>query len=215
MIDDARLAAFTAERREYAARLGTPVLVGEAPGAGPAGGDYLLVLYASPAGALHVDWRWQPRSGATLPQDVRLLFDRVGLPEATAAEGQMRKQRAAAASRAVIHFWAGSAIVVKAIVRRHGWQALSGLNALRWHLNTVRQLSGVTSLHPGADRPIGVPPVQMGEQLALLRALCQEMEALMPRVVAIGGEVPWDAVPQVYRFFGLACGFMDQGKMKG
>ncbi len=69
---------------------------------------------------------------------------------------------------------------------------------------------GATHTHHGANRPTDTPPVQAAEQLALLRAMCREMETLMPQVEAIGGSVPWAAVPPIYRFFDLASMSMNE-----
>ncbi len=211
VVADEHIDVVKAQRREIVARLGAPVLVltVDAPPAAPPSGAYLLALYPGQAGALHVDWRWQPRSGATLPrQQARVLFDRVGLPTAAETGTRTRAERAATASAQVSGFWGQSAITVKAVVRGRSWAALERIAFMRSYLDEVNALVEDSPLMPGAPRSTTTPPIRADEQLALLRALCREMEALMRRVEELGGSVPWDAVPQIYRFFDLAEGFI-------
>src|SRR5687768_14238666 len=82
VVADRYIEEICTERREYVAKLGTPLLVVEAPQNAPAGGAFLTVLYEGSVGSHHVDWTWQRQSDALVPVDARLLFDRVGLPEA-------------------------------------------------------------------------------------------------------------------------------------
>jgi hypothetical protein len=103
----------------------------------------------------------------------------------------------------VIGFWAGSAIAVKAAVRGQPWRAIMLLSFVYAQLDKVRRLVGTENAAPGAE-PATAPPVQPAAQLALLRAMGREMEALMPQVEELGGCVPWETVPQMYRFLDLA-----------
>ncbi len=208
VVADEYIDVVKAERRLIVARVGAPVLVltTDDPPAAPPGGAYLLALYAGRVGALHVDWRWQPRSGATLPrQQVRLLFDRAGLPLEAEAGERTREERATAAARHVEDFWGQSVIAVKAAVRGQAWAALGRIHFMRWQLDELRAVLEGRRTIPGAPKSTTTPPVQPAEQVAFLRALCGEMETLMPQVEELGGSVPWDAVPHIYHFFDLAC----------
>ena len=40
-----------------------------------------MALYDGEAGPYEVDWYWQARSGAEVPSDAHILFDRAGLPQ--------------------------------------------------------------------------------------------------------------------------------------
>src|SRR3954462_10102174 len=79
IVRDDAMAAVAAERQAIIARIGTPVLIQEAPHNAPPGGAFLLVWYEGAAGVQEADWVWQPQSGARVPPNVRLLFDRVGI----------------------------------------------------------------------------------------------------------------------------------------
>jgi len=78
-------------RREQASILGTPLLIVEAPQNAPKGGAYLGTFYDGEAGPYEINWYWQPRTGAVIPQAVtipsgetrpvtRVLFNKAGLP---------------------------------------------------------------------------------------------------------------------------------------
>ncbi|HUZ01769.1 MAG TPA: hypothetical protein VMU89_15575 [Thermomicrobiaceae bacterium] len=54
VVEDDHMAAIAADRRAFAARIGRPVLVQEAPRNAPPGGAYLLVLYHGEAGSQQV-----------------------------------------------------------------------------------------------------------------------------------------------------------------
>ena len=61
-------------------QLGLPLLILDAPQNAPPYGVYHMALYDGQYGPHQVDWYWQPRAFARIPQQTRLLFDRVGLP---------------------------------------------------------------------------------------------------------------------------------------
>lgn len=193
--------------REYAQKLGNPLLLLEAPQNAPPNGAYLHALYSGEAGLYQVDWYWQPQSRARIPQEVRLLFDRAGMlssdlpPTETAFGPRTHQERAKAATERANFFWAMLPLAAKKIARREPWEALSMTQMVRRALAEVEHFTGEET--DRAAHAASLPPVQPQEQLEQLRQLARAMEAITPRLAAIGGSAPSAAVPEVYGFFDL------------
>jgi hypothetical protein len=76
---------------------------------------------------------------------------------------------------------------------------------LRGLLRDTRRLLGASPEGEEEEAPgddTNVPGVHA--RIARLRELAGEMEALMPRVAALGAEVPQAVVPRAHRFLDLA-----------
>lgn len=215
VVGDENCDAISAERHAYVARPGHPLLMLDAPGNAPAGGAYLMALYAGQAGVHQVDWYWQRQSDASIPQHAVVLFDRVGIPHDTRLEQldppgkvgeQAQQERAERASQLVAYFWVMSNIAVKSVLRHQAWASVGMIEMLRGILEDVRWLVGVSTIPDGQEawRTGVLPPVQQSEQIAMLCELAHEMEQLKPHVEALGGSVQTDAIPYVYDFFDLA-----------
>jgi predicted nucleotidyltransferase len=195
-----------AQRREYVRKLGEPLLILESPQNAPRDGAYLLALYGGQTGVYQVDWYWEPQSHARIPNNARLLFDRVGLPRsglpalAAAPDPQSPEERAQAAADRATFFWAMILIAAKKVARRQPWGALGMADMVQGTLDEVKRLVGAP-VEP--EQAKALPPVQPGEQLAHLRRMAREMEAVTPQIVALGGSVPTEAVSLVHRFFDL------------
>jgi RNA polymerase sigma factor (sigma-70 family) len=226
--DDRALDALATGRRAFAARLGEPLLWVEAPQNAPpeGGGYYLMTLHDGEAGPYEVDWYWHARSRLpAIPSDTHLLFDRAGLPRSDAptawgytdhrpeALQRVEAARTDAARQAeegrntVSAFWAMLMIAAKHVVRDDrgagGDVPFSGM--LRGLLRDTRRLLGVSPEGEEEEAPgddTNVPGVHA--RIARLRELAGEMEALMPRVAALGAEVPQAMVPRAHRFLDLA-----------
>ena len=215
VVVDEHCDAISAERHVYVARPGHPLLMLEAPGNAPAGGAYLMALYAGQAGVHQVDWYWQRQSYASVPQHAVVLFDRVGIPHDTRleqldppgkAKEQTRQERAERATQLVTYFWVMSNIAAKSVLRHQAWTTVAMIEMLRSVLDDVKRLMGVSANPDGQEawRTSILPPVEPGEQIAMLRELSHEMEQLTPQVEALGGNVQTEAIPYVYDFFDLA-----------
>lgn len=207
--------AIYAERHVYVARPRHPLLMLDAPGNAPAGGAYLMALYAGRAGVHQVDWYWQRQADASIPQHAMVLFDQVGIPRDTrleqldppgTAKGQTQQEQAERAMQLVTYFWVMSNIAVKSVLRHQAWTAVSVIEILRSVLEDVRRLVGVSTIPEGQEawRTSVLPPVRPGEQIAMLRELSHEMEQLTPHVEDLGGNVETEAIPYIYDFFDLA-----------
>lgn len=202
VVRDEAMAAVAAERQEYIARIGVPILIQEAPHNAPPGGAFLLVFYDSAAGLQEIDWNWQPQSSARLPPNVRLLFDHVGIPPAEPAPPLTDRERAALLTERSVFFWAMAPIAARKIVRGQPRAALRLIEMMARALEEVRWACGLRATPPFAeDRSPTPPPVQPGEQLATLRAVTHSMETLTTTITEQGGAVPIAAIPHVYDFY--------------
>lgn len=197
-----------AGRRDFVTHLAPPLLILEAPQNAPEHGAYLLTLYPGQAGPHQIDWYWQPLSEASLPENAHLLFDHAGIPSSglqplqTAPDPQTPTERAAAASERTNFFWAMIPIAAKKAARRQTWEALGMIGMIRGTLKEVKRLIGAEGDETSSlNLP---PPVQPAEQMQFLRQMAREMEALTPPLLALGGTVPAEAVPQVQALFDLA-----------
>ncbi len=204
VVADEHIAAVLAERRECVKRLGVPTLIQDAPRNAPADGAFLLVFYASDAGPQCIDWTWQPQSHARIPLDAHVLFDHVGIARQSPPPLASVDQRIIAVTDQTIFFWMMCNVAAKIIVRRQRRYALQMIDAVAQALHRVCWLIGLSDSEPGyKDTRTDAPPVEPIAQLAALRALAQEMEALTPQIIAFGATAPREAIPQVYRFFAL------------
>lgn len=199
---DEHLPAQVARRREYVAEVGPLLLVEESPEGGPPDGACLLVLYAGRAGPHRVHWRWLARSRARVPQGARLLVDRGGVSPAPPAAPRTRSERAQVATARTALFWATVHNAAQCLVRREPWRALVMIGRAREALDELRNQVGARA--PQATAGDDLPALSPGRQMAILRAMAGEMEALTPQVARLGASVPVQLILQIERFLDLA-----------
>jgi predicted nucleotidyltransferase len=195
-------------RRQFVEVLGRPVLISEAPQNAPPGGAYLWTLYAGKHGPQHVDWSWLPETGATIPADAKLLFDKVGLALADVSRRvpPTGVDLAAALSQECAFFWGMCGVVAKYIARRRAYDVLNLLDLLAATSDKIEWLLGEGELKSYKENLWDDVPLftQPQDQLGLLRKLASEMElAVGPRVETVGGQVPHSAIIQVKNLFRL------------
>ena len=212
VVTDEHMAAMRAEKREFVAQVGVPLLLQEAPQNAPRGGAFLLSCYDGQEGPQEIDWTWQPQSLAFIPEGTRLILDRVGLPrtepphaeradvlpteDTRTTERRYRDQTYNLTS----FFWAMLSIQAKFVARSPWDGGLGFLEMLRNATQDARGLVGLPTCYVHGDAP---PLGRPDEKLGMLRELASGMEALMPQLVGRGGEVCSGAVPRVHRFLGL------------
>jgi hypothetical protein len=211
VVDDAAMEALVAGHAGYAARVGKPVLLLEAPQNAPVGGGYLQVLYDGPLGPHGVDWYWQPRSSAAIPNDARLLFYRAGLPRQAGPTAFTAQPDVQADVDRPMHFisyfWSMLLITAKHAVREPNAERLELLRYVLRSLDQSRTYAG-GSLPPLAFDdlpPHGSPPAK----LALLRQLAEDMQRLMAELAARGEPVPGEIVASADRYFDLIQNRLD------
>jgi predicted nucleotidyltransferase len=220
VVADEHLETINKQRRPYVAQVAEPLLVVEASRNAPAGGAYLMAVYAGEeAGPYIVDWYWQPASAAAVATDprfleARLLFERAGYLEpgpSASPPAAVRKQdhepplteaqrRAEEARNLTSVFWAMLLVSAKYAVRQGSDEEMVLHDMLRGLLHETREFAGSTRVEVDCPPP-PTPPV---DKLHLLRCMAAEMETLMPQIVAQGGEVPWAIVGPAHRYLDLA-----------
>jgi hypothetical protein len=177
------------------------------------------------SGVHQVDWYWQRQSDASLPRHAVLLFDRAGIPRDSRQEQLdppgtpvplTQQERAQQATQRSTFFWAMSNIAVKSVLRHQAWMAVSHLEGLRGLVDGMKRLIGLSTVQEGQEewRTALLPPVHRIEQMAMLRAIAQEMVQLTSAIELIGGQVPSQAIPYVFDFFDLADTLIQQGEKR-
>ncbi|MEA2573568.1 MAG: hypothetical protein QOH93_866 [Chloroflexia bacterium] len=209
VVRDGDMEAAQEGRRQFAEVLGPPVLMSEAPQNAPPGGAYLWTLYAGKYGPQHVDWNWLPETGAKVPADVAVLFDKAELPHAAEPPRvpPTGEELASALTQKCAFVWGMYGVVAKYIARRRRYDVLNLLNLvaqtsdkIKWLLDEGELKSYKQSMWD--EHPLLIEPE---DQLSLLRRMAAEMELETgPLVEAAGGQVPHEAIPQIEALFRLA-----------
>ncbi len=203
IVDDEHAETVKAARREFVTKIAEPLLIEEAPQNAPPDGAYLCVLYPGQRGPHAIDWYWQPRAVAQFPSGCRVLLDRVGIPAIPPEKPMLPSEHAAAVSERIDFFWVMVNVAAKSIARRQSWAAIGHITAIRFALEEVRWHVGISATRPDyklVKRYTDLPPVVPSDQLALVRRMAHEMEALYPHSAALGGESPNAVVVPTFAF---------------
>jgi Nucleotidyltransferase domain len=203
VVQDEAIGAIRSDPCAWTARLAPPLLALPAPQNAPAGGAYLLALYEGTTGPHQVDWYWEPVSLAMLPEGVRLLFDRVGLPRSDlrpfepAPAPQSAAEREAAAAGRLTFFWAMLPIAAKKIARHQPWEAVGMLAMLR---NALREAGELMAIDPTDEGLLDLPPPgDPSAQWEMLLRLGREGSVRLSTLAAQGIQVPALVVPPTLR----------------
>lgn len=201
VVADAHIEAVVAERAQFAAHVGEPLLTVEAPQNAPEGGAYLLVMYPGTVGPLILDCSWQPQSKAQRPSDTRLIFDRAGLSLAQSYIHVPGDNALEQAKKQTAFFWMMAAVVAKNIVRGQSWEVVGLLRFVWSTVEQIKWLVGNREAPPTyRDAPPFDVPVGAAAQLAALRALMAEMEELMKRVTGLADRIEADTLVHLALF---------------
>lgn len=151
--------------------------------------------------ALVVDWVFLPQSKAQRRALSRVLFDKVGIPvEPRVAESL--EERQAFASRDVGFFWLMMTVTLKYMLRRDTVAFYGFISTLYWTIQDVKKrIVGESWRYQRIDYPL---VSTMQEQVTLVRQFCNEMLALMPEVVRLGGSVPDDPMSVIEVWLSMA-----------
>lgn len=209
IVADADAQTMNAQRREYATRIGVPLLVQEAPHNAPVGGAFLLVMYEGSVGPIEVDWTWQPQAQARIPPDAKVLFNRVGLAFEENALRPTGPALADALTEQSVFFWMMVQVAAKKIARQQAWTAVTVLNYVQYTLDAMKWLLELKNTAPfHENRRKGLLPAHPSDQMIHIRSLCREMETLTPQIIASGGQIPSGIIQPAYRFFDLIDAFI-------
>ena len=208
---------FVVNREAHAALPAPPVLLMDNLANAPVGGAYLLAWYPGEAGPQHIDWSWQPESGAGLPDDEMVLFNITGLPlipgdewrrqvhrppgpplEASASVGERLTQK-------IDFFWAMSLIVAKYIARRDGETVAGMTRLIARTLSEAARLGNAGAVAAWYDETVeaSLASASSAKQFEVLDGLVRDAGELGDRLVEQGAILPSEAIAQAYRFFEL------------
>lgn len=206
VVSDDACAAVVGQRPTYPDLVGTPLIIVDAPQNAPLNGAYLLTIYAGGTGPQQVDWYWQPQSSACVPPGVTPFLERDPLPrcskETIFPGTQPLPHEAIAQIMHTVHFfWAMCLIAAKHVARAPHQPQQHLLAFVQQQLVPVQVFvdGSVATSALEADIASADPQVKM----ELLRTFARTMAALMPEVVARGGDVPTAIVAQAFRYFDL------------
>jgi predicted nucleotidyltransferase len=219
VVDDAHVYALVAQRHAYVTQLGQPLLTLDVLGNAPVGGGYLMLQYPGSVGPIQVDWYWQPQAQSAIPDDAKLLFDRVGLPCAVGtktidvcylAQGIQPPATATVPTLAqqlryeLTFCWCMSLIAAKYVARRapeaatqllhHAAQKLDNAQAILPHQATIN----FTQNSPRAAA------LSLSAVMSTLRQLHATAARLLPQLAALDSAMPPELLPAISRFYDLA-----------
>lgn len=215
VVADEFIGSVIEERRQYVARVDTPVLVLENLTNAPPLGAYLLVHYPGAVGPQHFDWFWQPESLATYPSNGKLLFDRADL--AVADGGEWQDQMHQEGNRPPIDetdmwsvlahknsfFWAMSLTVAKYIARRDGETVDRMMKVVARTLGETSRLLDVPTVEIDRIFSTEVASLTATEQLEMLQSLARISADMQPEIVSHAQSLPTGAIEQIIDFFEL------------
>jgi predicted nucleotidyltransferase len=192
----------TPERLSLIEELGRPaipVVVHDAHVNAPPEGTHTNVTFND---ATHLDLTLVPVDCARRPPESLVLLQRVPIPPQPPPAPETLQQRREMAAQRMALFWNMAMHTAK--YRRRGWDVSvqSMLVALREHVETVRRL--LAGEPPRFRRyapamPLAATP---DAQSAAVRALCDEMEALVPPLARLGIDLPPAPRAQIERWLG-------------
>lgn len=230
VVPDEHIDAFILGRHEQAALLGEPLITIEGPQNAPVGGAYLMALYDGVAGPYEIDWYWQPRSGAVIPEAVSIpsgvvaqvthvLFDRVGLerPEGLTMHSEYKREMPAAlrkvwdarteeqaaiddAANTISFFWAMLLISARCVAASPSEADPPHLEFIAGVLSRAQAFAGIATDASALQFRAGT-----ASKTAALREMARAMEKVMPIAAERGAVVNPAIIDRAYRFLDLVA----------
>ncbi|MFD2078967.1 nucleotidyltransferase domain-containing protein [Actinopolymorpha cephalotaxi] len=201
----------TSPRGRFVAGLGAPALLTEAPQNAPAAGAFLSSFFPGEYGPHGVDWEWVPRSAAVPPEHTVVLLDRSdaavdhparsgpGTAGAAASESPPRAPLEVSVAECC-SFWSMLMWAGKYAARADPTACATLLGYAVRSLDVVSRFTGVTppadpDPDPDPAEPDRVRPStaeRLRGQVGSLWLLADRMDALAPRLVDLGVDLPGD-----------------------
>ena len=222
-VADEHFEQFLAERPELYTRVGRPILVQQeiVQSDSMPGGRFQLVLYSGP---FEVDWNIGPVSLALRHRAFRMLIERVAIP-VVSPPPLTPVERRAHADKWLTFFWAMAPIAVGHTARAETRRAAGQIDLLSralialWRL--LAQPEGpdphLPSTNPVLEPEIDARLPRLGPvidplgALQVIRALCDEVVQLHPRLAALGVSIPSDVPGEVAELSALAEAVIRRG----
>jgi hypothetical protein len=176
----------TPERLNLFSRFGTPAIIYENNNNAPDGGTLTSIFYAR--SAIMVDWILVPRAKAQRPLQAIVLFEKTSIPLRVPAEPESLDMRLTQAAEMMAFFWMMTAISAKYLIRKDYVFVTSWLEQLHKLLSQVEHVVEGKSW----EYPHGSLSTFLSTEDALRLALLQlgeKMEALIPQIIRMGGQV--------------------------
>lgn len=200
VVADEHMKAVGFEREAFLRELGPLLLTVEAEQNAPPDGAYLFGMYPGAQGPQVLDCSWERQSRARRRLDTQLLFDRAGIPTIEATTATPGDNSLELAKQKTAFFWMMSTILGKYIAR-HSWEVTNMLSFVWSVAAHIEWLVGERAAAPVyRDAPPFPVPVGPQEQLAALRGLIADMEALVARIPALSDAASSDTVQQVHLY---------------
>lgn len=215
VVTDESACDFVRNRRKYASQPADTVLMMDNFRNAPPGGAYLLVLYAGEVGPQHVDWYWQPESQARIPDDARVLFDRIGLQKIQGDEWRRVQHRPTGPplpehstrtdvlTQKIAFFWAMSVIAAKYIARRDSQSAHQMMTLIARTLYETARLADLPSPDHVETMDTTLKSETPPRQFDALLELVGDAKNLHDRLAERGAAIPSEAIPHICRFYEL------------
>ena len=188
------------ERLALFKQFGTPVIIYDAHSNNQVGGTFTYVLYQE--SAQNIDWMLIPQEKAYQERPSLLLFDKIGIPELPTPEPENLDQRIERASMNVGFFWM---IACGNVMNLLADDLIEFHMLLLWLEENIREVQAALLCERASyvSHTHSRIYTTQKEQIAALRQLCDQMEALMPRVIELGGYVPTSPRSMVERRLAL------------
>lgn len=175
----------TPERLALFQHFGTPTIIFEAHSKNQIGGTFTHVVYGE--SAQNIDWMLIPQHKAHQEPPSVVLFDKVGIPEAPDPEPLTREKAVDTISDTVSFFW----MIASAAAKEIEGDIIHFHILLLWLRDAIRKVNYALEFKvPPFKRNWPEVCYTLATRAAALRQLCDEMEQLVPVVVAFGASVP-------------------------
>ena len=202
VVADEDFDALIADRYNFMAQIGEPLLILEAPQNWPPAGVYNMAHYPASDGTLQIDWYWVRRSAAAIPSETQVIFDRVGLPQLAtpthfAYQPVPARPPAEVATQQINLFWAMLLITAKYIVRVPNEYVLAP------PLETLHQVAAFVGVPESSLPSIEPTTVSAQERMQFLRQLAAQMVELMPLAATRGARPPINIMAPTKRYLDL------------
>jgi len=194
VVSDDHFEEVASAQKQFVTIPDTAMVTISAPQNAPPEGAFLSVVYDTPTGAHIVDWYWQKQSRAKIPSDMKLLFDRVGLPHSGQPTGWEFPQPIPERTE----------LEIDELYINASWYSIPHLAKYfarsPWEKQTptaiIKSVKGLSVfLWESYENP--------GVKLQFLNQLIDISERLVPSVKARGVDVPQEIAPAVRRFLDL------------
>jgi predicted nucleotidyltransferase len=194
-----------ADRYDFVAELGEPIMVQEAPQNRPPGGAYNMVWYAGAHAPHAVDWTWSSSETTRIPTGMMLVHNRAGLeqsgePMEFAYQPVPERDRREEIRQALHGFWSMLLVVAKHAAR-NPFEERMGL--LQWTIPQLRESQQFAGVDPGPAFAGLAPHPEPAEKMDVLRALAAEASALTGALAERGVIAPVRMEPHALNYLDL------------